>query len=277
MDTAEPTLASLQPEAIAFYAESLRRLQASGLPFLVSGTYAINAYTGLRRPTKDIDVFCKAGDFPRILQLFPKPEFTITIEDERWLAKVHKGDYFFDVIFNSTAGLGIITDQWFDENFKAEVLGVEVKLVPPTEMVFSKAFVQNRERYDGADVAHMILRQHEHIDWHRLLCYMEAHWEVLLMHILNFRFIYPSEREIIPRWLLDELLDRLKLQEDLPTARIKICRGRLFSPHDYEIDVKQWGFADVVGRGEGVPVVPVDHGPEIARRVDGDRTSGAKD
>jgi hypothetical protein len=116
-------------------------------------------------------------------------------------------------------------------------------------MVFSKAFVRNRERYDGADVAHMILRQHEHIDWKRLLGYMEAHWEVLLMHILNFRFVYPSERDIVPRWLFDELLDRLKLQEDMPPPRVKICRGRLFSPHDYLIDVKEWGFADIIGKG----------------------------
>lgn len=249
MDTEDATLASLQPEAVAFYTDSLRILKASGIPFLVSGTYAVNAYTGLNRPTKDIDVFCKAGDFPRILQLFPKPEYGCSIEDERWLAKVFKGPYFFDVIFNSTAGIGIITDQWFEETFEAEVLGVKVKLVPPTEMVFSKAFVRNRERYDGADVAHMILRQHEHIDWKRLLGYMEAHWEVLLMHILNFRFVYPSERDIIPRWLFDELLDRLKLQEDMPSPRVKICRGRLFSPHDYLIDVKEWGFADIIGKG----------------------------
>jgi hypothetical protein len=27
---------------------------------------------------------------------------------------------------------------------------------------------------------------------------MEQYWEVLLIHILNFRFIYPSERDKIP-------------------------------------------------------------------------------
>ena len=32
-------------------------------------------------------------------------------------------------------------------------------------------------------------------------------------------------------------------------AAIKICRGRLISPTDYVIDVTEWGFADVVGKG----------------------------
>jgi hypothetical protein len=69
------------------------------------------------------------------------------------------------------------------------------------------------------------------------------------MHLLNFRFIYPSERELVPRWLIDELLERLKNQMELPTSQIKICRGRLFSPTDYLIDIKEWGFADMLGKG----------------------------
>ena len=35
----------------------------------------------------------------------------------------------------------------------------------------------------------------------------------------------------------------------MPPARMKICRGRLFSPRDYVVDIAEWGFADVVGKG----------------------------
>jgi len=114
-------------------------------------------------------------------------------------------------------------------------------------LIWSKAFIQYRERYDGADVAHLILKKSEEIDWTRLLSYLEAYWEVLLIHVLNFRFIYPSEREKIPRWLLDELMSRLQHQIALPTPRIKTCRGRLYSKTDYAVDVVEWGFADLVG------------------------------
>src|ERR671932_224429 len=55
------------PEAETFYAEVLRELAGLALPFLLSGTYAVAAYTGISRPTKDLDIFCKAGDLPRIL------------------------------------------------------------------------------------------------------------------------------------------------------------------------------------------------------------------
>lgn len=78
---------------------------------------------------------------------------------------------------------------------------------------------------------------------------MELHWEVLLLHVLKFRFIHPTERDLIPRWLFDILLERVTAQAELPPAEVRICRGRLFAPRDYLIDISEWGFADLVGKG----------------------------
>jgi hypothetical protein len=73
---------------------------------------------------------------------------------------------------------------------------------------------------------------------------------VLLVALLNYRFIYPSERDHVPRWLLDELLDRVKSQADMDPPHLKVCRGRIFSPRDYVTDVTEWGFSEVVGNLE---------------------------
>lgn len=245
---ASPTLKN--PEAEAFYREAIAELVEVGIPFLLAGTYAVSAYTGITRETKDLDIFCKAGDYPRILAFFKEKGYEIGVEDERWLGKVYHGDFFFDVIFAASNGAMPIGDSWFENTQRIEVFGSSVRIIGPTELVWSKCFIQLRHRYDGADVAHVILKAHERIDWHRLLGYMEVHWEVLLGHLLNFRWIYPTERDAIPAWLLDELLDRLRAQRELPPPQMKVCRGRMFSQIDYDIDVKQWGFGDVGGEGE---------------------------
>ena len=239
--------ADVTPEAQSFYTESIRLLRESGIPFLIAGTYAFSAYTGIVRRTKDLDVFCKAGDYPRILKLFQDHGYRTVVKDERWIAKVKKGRCFFDVIFGSTSAVVSVGDAWFADAYTAEVCGVDVQILSPTEFIWSKAFVQDRTRYDGADIAHVILRHADKIDWKRLLSHMEQYWEVLLMHVLNFRFIYPSERDRVPRWLLDELLTRLRERADLPPPQTRICRGRLFSRTDYTIDVREWGLADIVG------------------------------
>ncbi|ASY58327.1 MULTISPECIES: hypothetical protein [Sinorhizobium] len=234
-------------KAEAFVATAIAELVKSKIPFLIAGTFAVSAYTGISRPTKDLDVFCKAGDYTRILKHFKSRGYSVEIEDDRWLGKVYKGKFFFDVIFASPNGTMLVNDAWFEHALPVELSASPVSIVSPTELVWSKSFIQLRERYDGADVAHTILKTHDRIDWRRLLEYMEAHWEVLLIHLLNFRWIYPSERDRVPLWLMDELLSRLAAQRDLPLPQTKICRGRMYSRTDYQIDVTEWGFADVGG------------------------------
>ncbi len=245
---AKPTAPSAQAEAS--YAKAIRELSEFGRPFLLAGTYALSAHTGVARTTKDLDIFCKPGDFARILGHFKSLGYRTEVEDERWLGKVFCGEHFFDLIFASWHGMAPVSDQWFDHALHMEVLGTCVQVIAPTELIWSKAFVQLRHRYDGADIVHLMLKQHDRIDWHQLLAYMDLHWEILLKHVVNFRWAYPSEREHVPRWLMDELLDRLKRQLDLPPPRWKICRGRMLSQIDYAPAVEEWGFADVSERHE---------------------------
>lgn len=247
--SAEATPFASSPQAEEFYRESLRELVRSGIPFLVGGTYALSAYTGIRRATKDLDVLCKAGDFLRILGHFREAGYTIEVEDERWIGKVRSGPCFFDVIFASGSGTMPVTDLCFDHALQSEVLGISVPIVSPTEMIWSKAFIQLRHRFDGPDIMHVILRQHDRIDWKRLLGHMEQHWEVLLAHLINYRWIYPTEREHVPGWLMAELTDRLGRQLDLPPPQRRIFRGQMFSTVDYQIDVDEWGFDNHGGEG----------------------------
>jgi hypothetical protein len=214
---------------------------------MLAGTLAVRVYTGIERETKDMDIFVKPGDYPKILNLFAEAGYKTEVVDERWLAKVHDGKQYFDVIWNLQNAQTHVTDDWFTHAEQGEILGMKVHVLPPAELIFAKVFVQDRLKYDGSDVAHIILSKHKHTDWKKLLSYMDQYWEVLLGHVLNFRFIYPSEREEIPKWLLDELIERLQNQINTPTPKNKICRGRLFSLKDYYIDVSKLGFGDVIG------------------------------
>lgn len=245
VDNTERAPAPASATSHAFYSGALEILCGSGIPFLIAGTYALNAYTGLRRRTKDIDVFCKPGDYPRILHLFQEAGCEPVIEDERWIAKVRKGEDFFDIIFNSTAGVTPVNDQWFVEEREAEIFGHKVRILPPTEFVWSKAFVQNRERYDGADIAHLLQANAERIDWPRLVERFGAHWRVLLAHLSLFGFIYPGERHRIPQWVMQDLLDKMAAEIAQPPAHDPhVCAGTLLSREQYLHDVERLGYID---------------------------------
>lgn len=241
----ELTSHAVRADPEPFYSGCLELLAGSGIPFLLAGTHAVNVHAGVDRPVRDLDVFCKPDDRAAVLELFVRHGYRTEIRDERWLAKIWQGPYFADVISNSSGGVAPITENWFAEVHTTCLYGIELRVLPPTELVWSKLFVQDRYRYDGADVAHVILRQAENIDWQRLLAYAERHWEVLLAHLINFRFVYPTERDCVPRWVLEELIGRLR--RDLapsPLMGRPVCRGRFLSPTDYEVDVTRWGFVE---------------------------------
>ena len=122
----------------------------SEIPFLVSGTYALASYTGIDRPTKDVDVFAKAGDALKMLHYFKEHGFDVEIVDERWLYRITRGELFVDIITNMPTVTTHVTDEWFVDAPEAELFGAKVRLVPPTQFIWSKIFVQDHHRYDMA-------------------------------------------------------------------------------------------------------------------------------
>jgi len=166
------------------------------------------------------------------------------ISFSHWLGKVFSGNFFVDLIFSSGNGICRVDDIWFEHALPAEVLGMPVRLCPPEEMIWSKAFVMERERYDGADIAHILRACGERMDWQRLLRRFEAHWRVLLSYLILFGYIYPSDHSLIPEWVMQELLERLQSEKGNPLSRNRVCRGTLLSRIQYREDIELWGYQD---------------------------------
>jgi hypothetical protein len=118
-----------------------------------------------------------------------------------------------------------------------------VKFIPAEELIWCKSYVWNRERFDGADINHVILKYGKQLDWKRVLQRLDPHWHLLLAHIILFQFVYPTDyHDIIPKWLFDELISRANEQYDLPPQVEKVCRGPVIDNTQYSVDVKQWDY-----------------------------------
>ncbi len=146
--------AGLDPETREFYRRSLLQLKDAGVDFLVGGAYAFERYTGIARHTKDFDIFVRRADCERALSVLSGAGCRTELTFPHWLGKAYCGDAFVDVIFSSGNGVAEVDDVWFANAVDDESLGIPVKLCPPEEMIWSKSFVMERERFDGADVAH---------------------------------------------------------------------------------------------------------------------------
>jgi hypothetical protein len=230
--------------AVDFYRRTLQLLQERGVRHLVGGAFALAHYTGIERQTKDIDLFITRADFELVGRALADRGYRTELTFPHWLGKIHCGPYFVDLVFSSANGVARVDEEWFTHAVRGEALGLPVWVCPVEETIWSKSFIMERERYDGADVAHLLHARGTTLDWRRLLQRFDRHWRVLLNHLVMYAYIYPAERDVVPAWLMDELLARIRDEMRTAPPRERVCGGTLVSREQYLVDVRQWGFAD---------------------------------
>jgi hypothetical protein len=237
-------LAARNAQSYCFYRQVIGILNRIRVPFLIGGGFALEFYTRLGRGIKDMELLIQRHDLETVFEAFTElglgPELTFS----HWLAKVFDGNDFVDIIFNSGNGLCEVDDLWFQHAVPGQVFGFPVKFCPVEEMIWTKAFIMERERYDGADVTHLLLKCSEQLDWRRLISRFGSHWRVLLSHLILFGYIYPSDRQRIPDYVLKELLARLEHEVTIPTTAEQACQGPLLSRSQYRCDIEKMGYSD---------------------------------
>lgn len=235
-----------------FYRRVLEELDQARVRYLVGGGYALEIYTRVRRPTKDIDLFLLPEDVDRTFEVVIQAGYVAELTEGHWLGKVFHGEEeFIDLIFGAGNGLGQVDEAWFTHAVASRVLGRPVRLCAPEEMIWHKGFVMARDRYDGADVFHLLVACRGDLDWARLLDRFGEHWRVLLSHLILFEYVYPGHRALVPAWVWNLLLARLQQESGQAVGEMAdICRGPYLSRADYRQALELWGYRP------GVPCPP---------------------
>lgn len=231
---------------------ALQALNDAGIEYLVGGAYALQVELGvLLREVKDLDLMVRRRDVAAALAALKRAGYETALAFPHWLAKAWVGDDFIDIIFSSGNGIVSVDDGWFQHAHDAELFGLPVRTCPSEEGIWARAFVMERERYDGADVAHLLRCTAERLDWRRLVDRFGPHWRVLLAHLILFGFIYPSECDRIPAPVMNGLLARLADEGAGRAPCERVCQGTLLSRAQFLIDVQRWGYADARLRPRG--------------------------
>jgi hypothetical protein len=227
-----------------FYKRAARVLLDAEVDFLVGGAFALAHYTDVARDTKDLDLFVRPEDAERALAALADAGYETETPFPHWLGKAHHEGHFVDVIFSSGNGVAMVDDLWFEHAQRGRVFELDVLICPAEEILWSKAFILERERFDGADVNHLLRDRGAKLDWERLLLRFGEHWRVLLGHLVFFGYVYPGERHRVPGWVMDELLDRLAEEGRKAPPRGRVCQGTLLSREQYLLDVEHLGYKD---------------------------------
>jgi hypothetical protein len=227
------------------FREVLQVLNQGGVPYVVSGAFALQKHTGIWRDTKDLDVFLAAQHVPHALECLIRDGFECSIVDPVWLAKAHRGDFYVDLICGMSNAVIIVEESWIDRGLPTEIVGVPTRVLPPEELIASKLFVTFRERFDGSDIAHVIYGTRGRLDWERLLQLVAAHWQMLLWALVLFEYIYPGHSDYVPAQLWQGLLRRFQHELAHPDPQASF-RGSLVDENMFAIDVREWGLDNLI-------------------------------
>jgi hypothetical protein len=225
--------------------EVLIALDQEGIPYAVAGAFALLEHTGICRTTKDLDLFLTLENSSAALSYLESHGFQCEVCDPVWLAKVHRGNFFVDLITGMSNAAISVEDSWIRHAQPALVLGIPTRVLAPEELLVSKLFVTRRERFDGADIAHIIYGTAGDLDWGRILHLAGEHWEMLLWALVLFRYVYPAKTRYVPAVLWQDLLGRFQKLVLEPDGQGRF-RGSLIDDNMFAIDVKEWGLDDVL-------------------------------
>lgn len=228
----------------AFYTRTIEILTHHGVEFMIGGGHAFNAYTKMDRASKDFDVFVRQESCSRALQIMREEGYTTELSFPHWLGKAHSNDHTVDFIYGSGNGVAPVDGEWFAHAHPGELWGYPVQFCPVEELIWSKSFIMERERYDGGEIAHLLHSCAETLDWPRLLARFGEHWPVLLSHLVLFHFIYPFDRHKMPLGVTQLLIRKLRTNLIEPPPERKVCNGTLLSRAQYLVDVEKWGYLD---------------------------------
>lgn len=227
-----------------FYQRTLTLLNETKLPFMLGGAYALSQFMDFERHTRDLDVFVYRKDAQKILDVLSDAGYKTEMLFPHWLGKAYSGEDYIDIIYSSGNGIAEVDEDCFANAKEASLLGIPVMVLPAEDIIWSKAFIMERERYDGADIAHLLRACGSELDWEKLLNRFGPNWRVLLSHLILFGFIYPSHQSEIPDWVMTELLSRANAELANKPKADKVCQGTLLSRAQYLVDTDKWGYAD---------------------------------
>jgi hypothetical protein len=232
------------PEQEQLFREVLTLLNEGGVPYVISGAFALREHTGICRDTKDLDIFLPPEAVGPAMAQLREHGFECQVNDPVWLAKAHRGDFFVDLITGMSTGTITVDQSWIERGSPSELFGVAVKILGPEELIASKLFVTRRERFDGADIAHVIYGTHGKLDWKRLYQLTGCHWQVLFWALVLYQYAYPAHSGYVPRWVWNDLIGRFRNEIEHPNPKAEF-RGSLIDPLMFAIDVEEWGMPDL--------------------------------
>lgn len=213
--------AQLPEREWALYQQVLEAVHQRGLPYVIGGGLAGSLYARRWRNTKDMDLLVLPRDHEAFGEVLTEQGFEDYYErdpyDRSWIYRGYSAGIIVDVIWQMANHRAPIDEGWIERGPRVVMRGMNVRVVPPEELIWAKLYVMDRGRCDWPELLNILYAQAQHLDWAHLLGRVGDDRLLLAGLLAVFRWISPSAAEDVPAWVW-ERLGLQALPTDPPTA-----------------------------------------------------------
>lgn len=193
----------------SLYRRVMGEARRRGLLFAIGGGFARNAYTGLWRNTKDLDIFVLERDHEDFVRLLTDLGLSDYCEheayDRSWIYRSCQGDQIVDVIWQMANHRARVDEVWLKTGPSIMLEGESFPVIPPEETLWTKLYILQRERCDWPDALNLIGAVGPELDWGRLIDRVAADTPLLSAVLNVFGWICPARSQHLPAWIWSRL------------------------------------------------------------------------
>ena len=197
-----------EPQEWSLYKSVMQEARRRGVPFAVGGGLAAMTYAGQWRNTKDLDLYICERDRDGAIRILIDQGLNDYYEkqpyDRKWIYRGYKGDTIIDLIWAMANQRARVDPSWL-EGPEVEAGGERFHLLRPEEALWSKLYVQQRDRSDWPDALNLLYGVGPDMDFHRLLGNLGADVLLLTGLLTVFAWLCPDRARQLPEWLWSEL------------------------------------------------------------------------
>ncbi len=198
----------LPPERWLLYKQVMAAARNRNVPFAVGGGLTVMTYAGQWRDTKDIDLYVRPQDRDTMIQLVLDAGLRDYYErqpyDRKWIYRSYHQDTIVDVMWAMANQRAAVDDSWM-RGPKSEIDGLEIRLLPPEEALWSKLYVLQSDRCDWPDTVSLLYTIGVGLDWQHLVSRVEEDAALLGGLLAVFRWLCPGKAAQFPAWLWPRL------------------------------------------------------------------------
>jgi hypothetical protein len=220
------------------YAPVLRTAIEQGLDFAIGGGIAFSVYSGHRRNTKDLDLFMLPEAHQPFLQIMASSGFSEYLAvpyDRTWSYRGESGGFIMDVLWGMLNGRASFDREWVERGLAVSIHGIDLRLLPPEELIWTKLYIMHRDRCDWSDILAILLARGGHLDWTHLLSRLGQDAAVLGSILHLFRWLCPGGAAKLPSSLWQQVglaAEQAGNKPRVDAARLAMFQGEDWFPKD---------------------------------------------